>query len=197
MCYNVYIMKKYCFLIAFVLSAAVLSGCSVNKPATVVYTDSPPPLTAMTEITTIPADTYSQYMETYTPPTTTGTDVYYYHLPPSENIGADTGMYSILKPNPPQQDMLYKDTAATRNSTVSTEGSSEPAETTAVREEGTGETTETQIPETAAPSAGTSYYPERPSADTGFSGMVSADTAHSAQSVTTAPPETSETSSEQ
>ncbi|MGN0675736.1 MAG: hypothetical protein ACI4KG_08275 [Oscillospiraceae bacterium] len=187
-------MKKYCFFIAFVLYVSAFSGCSVNKPATVVYTDSPPPLTVMTEITTTPADTYSQYMETYTPPTTTGTDVYYYHLPPSENIGADTGMYSILKPNAPQQDMPYRDTAAVRNSAVT---ETEAAETTDVSSGRPEETSETQIPETAAPSADTSYYPERPSADTGFSGMISADTAHSAQTVTTAPSETSGTSEEQ
>ena len=79
MWYNMNIMKKYCLFI--ILSAIFLCGCEEEKPPEYVYHDHTP-LTIVTTATTVPADTYSEYMETYTPPSTTGTDVYYYRLSP-------------------------------------------------------------------------------------------------------------------
>ncbi len=80
MWYNIDIMKKYCLIIIF--AALFLCGCDEEKPPQYVYHDHTP-LTFVTTASTTPADTYSEYMETYTPPSTTGTDVYYYHLPPT------------------------------------------------------------------------------------------------------------------
>lgn len=85
MCYNISIMKKYCFFI--ILTAAFLCGCEGNNGvAEYVYEDYSP-LTIVTTVTEVPADTYSEYMETYTPATTTGTDVYYYHVSPEWEHG--------------------------------------------------------------------------------------------------------------
>ena len=72
-------MKKYCLFI--ILTVLSLCGCEKEKPPEYVYHEHSP-LTIVTTTTTAPADTYSEYMETYTPPSTTGTDVYYYHLSP-------------------------------------------------------------------------------------------------------------------
>ena len=59
------IMKKYCFIL--LMTALLLSGCeSTGKSREYVDFDAPY-LTTMTMTTTIPPDTYSEYMETYTP----------------------------------------------------------------------------------------------------------------------------------
>ena len=61
-------MKKY--FAYFILTAAMtvtLAGCTVDPPvSTPVYTDNMPSLTAVPWTTSVPNDTYSQYMETYT-----------------------------------------------------------------------------------------------------------------------------------
>ncbi len=105
MWYNIDIMKKYCLFI--ILTALFFSGCEEEKPPEYVYHDHTP-LTVVTTATTVPADTYSEYMETYTPPTTTGTDVYYYHLPPTFNGGIGSAAHIDIPP----MDKPRLDTAA-------------------------------------------------------------------------------------
>lgn len=96
MCYNISIMKKYCLFI--LLAALFLCGCEEEKPPEYVYHDHTP-LTIVTTGTTVPADTYSEYMETYTPPSTTGTDVYYYKLDPMPDTF--NGSFSLDIPDRP------------------------------------------------------------------------------------------------
>ena len=136
-------MKKYCLII--ILSVLFLSGCEdkENVAEYVYMVDSP--LTVVTTVTEVPIDTYSEYMETYTPLTTTGTDVYYYHLPPDGNVHG--GMGSAAHIDIPPMDKLQIDSA------MLPEKASRPdiapvAVTTAVPEE----TTDTDETVTATPS---------------------------------------------
>ena len=82
------------------MTALLLSGCeSVNKSREYVDFDVPH-LTTMTMTTTVPVDTYSEYMETYTPTETTTADsnrFYYQGAMTAQGIYVDTmatnGMY--------------------------------------------------------------------------------------------------------
>ena len=109
MCYNISIMKKYCLFI--LLAALFLCGCEEEKPPEYVYHDHTP-LTIVTTGTTVPADTYSEYMETYTPPTTTGTDVYYYKLDPTPD--ALIGSFHLDIPEKPPIDTATRPEKASR-----------------------------------------------------------------------------------
>lgn len=159
MCYNIYIMRKFCFFIIF--TALFLCGCEKEQPPEYVFHEDFP-LTAMTTVTTVPADTYSEYMATYTPSDTTGTDVYYYHLPQLSGAAADTGMGSLTVPGAPQNAIPPMDTAVTV---------SVPAETAVP----SSENTSSEFTETA-----TVYSLERPPADTAFYPEVSAISADTA-----------------
>ena len=89
-------MKKYNLFLGIiaVLSAACLSACEENNGTrTVVYSEQPPHLTIMTQSTTTPADTYSEYMATYTDEEN-GTKNYY-AIPNMYGVGADTTMGSF------------------------------------------------------------------------------------------------------
>ena len=109
MCYNISIMKKYFLFI--LLAALFLCGCEEEKPPEYVYHDHTP-LTIVTTGTTVPADTYSEYMETYTPPTTTGTDVYYYKLAPTPD--GHVGNLHIDIPDKPPMDTATRPEKASR-----------------------------------------------------------------------------------
>ena len=77
-----------------VLSAVSLSACDENKGTrTMVYTEQLPYLTIMTQTTTIPADTYSEYMATYSEEET-GTENFF-AFPHMHGVGADTAMGSF------------------------------------------------------------------------------------------------------
>ena len=90
------------------------SGCEEEKPPEYVYHDHTP-LTIVTTGTTVPADTYSEYMETYTPPSTTGTDVYYYSLPPTFDGGIGSSVYIDIPPmDKPQLDTALRPEKAPR-----------------------------------------------------------------------------------
>ena len=67
-------MKKYLFLTAFAAAAVFLSGCQRDRTTTVIYTDVPSPLTQMTFRESLPPETYSEYMATYTPESETSSD---------------------------------------------------------------------------------------------------------------------------
>ena len=82
------------------MTALLLSGCeSVNKSREYIDPDIPH-LTTMTMTTTVPVDTYSEYMATYTPTETTTDDsnrFYYQGAMTAQGIYVDTmatnGMY--------------------------------------------------------------------------------------------------------
>ena len=151
MCYNVYIMKRYCLFI-IIFSVVFLCGCEKKNPPEYVYHNHTP-LTIVTTATTVPADTYSEYMETYTPPSTTGTDVYYYksgHIPDGH-----VGSFNIDIPDMPSADTATRPekapkpefSADTITSAVTTVPSD--AETEATQSASTSAST--QLPETNIP----------------------------------------------
>ncbi len=169
MCYNISIMKKNCFFI--IIAAAFLCGCEQhNGVAEYVYEDYSP-LTIVTTVTEVPADTYSEYMETYTPATTTGTDVYYYHVSPEWEHGMEIAPRPE-KPNVFSDGNYMADTAMTMAPAPKAEKPiTETASVTAAPEEGQTEETTT---------AGTSvseYGFERPVHDTAHTNFAAPDTA--------------------
>ena len=201
MCYNIYIMKKYCFFIAFASILISLTGCQRDRTATVIYTDVPSPLTQMTYRESLPPETYSEYMATYSSETETSSGGHYFTM-----IGVN-GIYADTKVTAPPADFgggigsLKRDTAVVTTTVPDsvTADESEEAVTcvTNVPEtyisESLSETTEasetTETTETT-----TAYTLARPKADTGISvksTRVSADT-----SVSTKPKTDTETSSE-
>lgn len=176
MWYNIDIMKKYCLII--ILSALFFCGCEEKKPPEYVYHEHTP-LTIVTTVTTVPADTYSEYMETYTPPTTTGTDVYYYHLPPTFDKGAGNAFQIDIPPmDKPQLDTAARPEKAARPDVSADTGT--PAVTTVPDGNETEETSTAsptltiRLPETdaihiqtvPADTAPTEYVPETTEATT-------------------------------
>lgn len=82
-------MKKYCFIF-FAAAGLLLSGCEkTNGLRNPVYTDNMPSLTAVPWETTVPVDTYSQYMATYTEPTTVDPNTYFAYTRP-QSVFRDT-----------------------------------------------------------------------------------------------------------
>ncbi len=73
-------------------AAILLTGCNTDRTATVIYNDVPSPLTVKTFSESLPPETYSQYMETYTPTESSGTDMYLYPAGINGDIFADTGI---------------------------------------------------------------------------------------------------------
>ena len=82
-------MKRYWLIL---LTAVMLSGCEGSKTREFIDPD-PPHLTTMTMTTTVPVDTYSEYMETYTPTESTTLDsnrFYYQGALTAQGIYVDT-----------------------------------------------------------------------------------------------------------
>lgn len=174
-------MKRYYFIFIIIFAAAVcapLSGCKTGGTRTVVYTDDDPYLTTMTQVTTVPVDTYSQYMATYTPSESSDTNggAPYAFFP--DGLAADTGILGgasasfadgMLADMPPQDTAVTQVTAAPEETSAETEvptvsdvsgTTDEPAETITA----------------APPSLPTGIKIERPPADTFFLYTISADT---------------------
>ena len=191
MCYNIYIMKKYYFFIAFASVLIFLTGCQVDRTATVVYTDVPSPLTQMTFKESLPPETYSEYMATYSSETETSSEGHYFTM-----IGIN-GIYADTKVTAPPADFgggissLQRDTAVVTTTVPESMISDESEETVTcvpnVSEtdisESSSETTD--VSETAETTETTTAYTlARPKADTGISvksTRVSADTSVSAK----------------
>lgn len=206
MCYNIYIMKKYCFFIAFASILIILTGCQSDRTATVVYTDVPSPLTQMTFRESLPPETYSEYMATYSSETETSSGGHYFTMIGINGIYADTGVTA------PPADLgggissLMRDTAvvttAVPESVIADESEEIVTCVTDVPETGetdisesSSETTEDPVSDTTETT--TAYTLARPKADTGISvksTRVSADTsaATSPQMDTAADTESSE-----
>lgn len=71
-------MKKYYFVL--LTAGLLLSGCESSGSSREFVEFDPPHLTTMTMTTTVPVDTYSEYMATYTPTEseTTNSNMFYY-----------------------------------------------------------------------------------------------------------------------
>ena len=203
MCYNIYIMKKYLFLTAFAAVAVFLSGCQKDRTTTVIYTDVPSPLTQMTFRESLPPETYSEYMATYTPESETSSD-----RPKFTMIGG-VGIYADTKVTAPPADFgagvgaLKRDTAVTTTVPVTETDEAEETVTCApigseteiseTSEELTEQTEQTDVSEPAGTSEARTLA--RPKADTGVAvraTRVSADTSQTSSSSET---ETDETES--
>lgn len=105
------VMKKYNLFLGTIalLSTVLLSACDENKGTrTMVYTEQPPYLTIMTQTTTTPADTYSEYMATYTEENTDPAN--FFAIPHMYGVGADTAMGSF--PSAEETSAPVTDTAA-------------------------------------------------------------------------------------
>ena len=187
MCYNIYIMKKYCFLITFCAAAVSLSGCRRDRTTTVIYTDVPSPLTQMTYSESLPPETYSEYMATYTPETESSSEGRYFSMIAGNRIFADTAVTVPPVDRGESIDSLKRDTAVTTTViTVTTvpdmKITNESDETiTCVPNnsdtDNTGSISELTVSETTETT--TWYTLARPEADTGISiksTMVSTDT---------------------
>lgn len=160
-------MKKYYFFIVFVSFVIFLSGCQKDRTATVIYTDIPSPLTQMTFRETLPPETYSEYMETYTSETETSSGKHYFTMFMGNGIYADTGVTVPPADFGGNINSLKQDTAVITTTVPSTEISdvSEeiitcvPTGSETDTSELSSETTETTVNHTLA----------RPKADTGVS----------------------------
>ena len=148
-----------------VMSAVLLSACENKGTRTVVYTDPVPYLTTVTWATTTPADTYSEYMATYTP-TDNETGNHFIG-----GVAADTGITAGTFPGISVTAVPVGDTAVTVTET-------KISETTVPGSEGSSPTEGTEFTElTESESTSTSAAHSRPAADTAFSNKVQADTA--------------------
>lgn len=200
MCYNVYIMKKYCFLIvsaAAVLASMLLSGCQRDRTTTVIYTDVPSPLTQMTFSESLPPETYSEYMATYTSETETSSGGHYFSMRFGSGIYADTGITAPPADTNIGIDTIKHDAAAvtTVPETENTDSSDEII-TCAPNVSETDITDSSETTETAETTS--AFTLARPKADTGVQAKatkVSADTSHTrltSETDTSAESETSE-----
>ena len=197
-------MKKYLFLTAFAAAAVFLSGCQRDRTTTVIYTDVPSPLTQMTFRESLPPETYSEYMATYTPESETSSD-----RPKFTMIGG-IGIYADTRVTAPPADFgggvgaLKRDTAVTtttvpvtetdeseetvtcvpiESETDISETSSEPAE----------QTEQTEVSEPAETSGARTLA--RPKADTGVSVRATRISADTSQTSSSSDTETDETES--
>ena len=191
-------MKKLLFAFIFIFAAAMSSGCnSDNRTRTVIFTENPPPLTTMTITTTSFADTFSEYMATYSDPEVTSEsssgNSNTVSRPP--RVAPDTGFDRGKTPQ------VSRDTAAVFTYVVTDEVSSYTgsSETTAVTEvpESETESTTTSVVETTAETERSTVITvsavkvpldtavkERPQRDTAFSQNIPADTVYSSSSLT-------------
>lgn len=183
------IMRKTIFAAIFIFAAAVLSGCNANSTRTVIFTENPPPITTMTVTTVSRADTFSEYMATYseteTEPESGRGASNTVSRPP--RVSADTGF------DRGNMEQVSRDTAAVFTYVVTDEVSSyaESSQTAAVTEVPESETegTTTSVVETTAETeSGTTggvsvtldtVQKDRPQRDTAFSPDISKDTVYS------------------
>lgn len=191
-----YIMKKLFFAFIFIIAAALLSGCNNEGTRTVMFTENPPPLTTMTVTTTSLADTFSEYMATYSEPETTSEssrgNFNTVSRPP--RVAPDTGF------DRGGIEQVSRDTAAVFTYVVTDEVSSYTgsSETTAVTEvpESETESTTTSVVETESSTVSTvstvgaasvspdTAFKDRPKRDTAFYPDITKDTVYSSSAIT-------------
>ena len=147
-------MKNYfaCFILTAALTVT-LSGCETEPSVrTPVYTDNMPSLTAVPWDSSVPKDTYSQYMETYTEPTTTDSDALFAYSRP-QNVLMDTAAPFGRSPQeqgitaPPRDTMIVTSPPVSNDQETYTE-------TATINDWENGNTEETSATETTAPVSG-------------------------------------------
>ncbi|MCM1023278.1 MAG: hypothetical protein NC395_04385 [Prevotella sp.] len=185
-------MKKYLFFTVSAAAAVFLSACQRDRTATVVYTDVPSPLTQMTFSESLPPETYSEYMATYTSETETSRGGHYFSMLIGSGIYADTGVTA-----PPGigggLETLKKDTAVATAPPVS-EPDGEETVTCAPTGTDVPTDTDTDITETEVTEETTTVTTlVRPKADTGISAFVTKVTGISADTSQTSLSSESET----
>ena len=202
MCYNIYIMRKYLFLTAFVAAAVFLSGCQKDRTTTVIYTDVPSPLTQMTFRESLPPETYSEYMATYTPESETSSDRHRFTMIGGVGIYADTGVTAPPAGFGGGVGALKRDTAVTTVPVTETDEAEEtvtcaPIESETDISETSSElaeqTEQTDISEPAKTSEARTLA--RPKADTGVSVRATRISADTSQTSSSSETETDETES--
>lgn len=166
-------MKKYYFFIVF-CAAALLAGCNRDNTATVIYTDVPSPLTQMTLSESLPPETYSEYMATYTSETDTSSEAHYFSMIMGNGIYADTAVTAPPADHAGGMASLKRDTAiATSAATVPDTEITNEAEEIVTPVPNVSETdisepiSETTSSDPSETSVG--YTLARPKADTGIS----------------------------
>lgn len=190
-------MKKLFFAFIFIFASALLSGCNTDSTRTVIFTENPPPITTMTMTTTSFADTFSEYMATYS------------HTEESAESGRGNPN-TVSRPPGAAPDTAFagggmelvsRDTAAvfTRIMTDEVSSYTGSSETTAVTEvpQSESESTTTSVVETTAETERSTVskvstvkvpldtpFRERPQRDTAFSQDIPADTVYSNSSIT-------------
>lgn len=178
-------MKKYCFFIFIIALAASFTACqSRNAPREVLFVENPPNLTTMTMTTSVPIDTYSEYMATYTRSDTSETSEsrYRYSRPDGfgvDGFGADTA-FSYNRDTAFGNDM-YRDTAASFTVTTVPEESTLSEQTevpSAFSDSGTDTVTSVRTTERFVDTAASAYSRQR---DTMQSREFSRDTMYSAE----------------
>lgn len=170
-----YIMRRYCLFIIF--AAIFLCGCESGNGVVEYVYHNESPLTVVTTVTEVPADTYSEYMETYTPATTTGTDVYYYRGTQEWNHNME------IAPKPERPDMIDRDMpqADTAMSMDTAPKAEKPAAETTTADGNEGEQSEeTSVGETTVPETAM----ELPSPDTSHIFTAAPDTAPTKPTIT-------------
>lgn len=181
-------MKKYCFFIFILALAASFTACqSRNAPREVLFVENPPTLTTMTMTTSVPVDTYSEYMATYTRSETTETSESRQRYSRPDGFGADTA-FSYNRDAAFGND-VYRDTAASFTvTTVPEEESGTQTEVPSAFSDGDTDTvTSTVTSERFVDTAASAYSRQR---DTMQSREFSRDTMYS----TTRTEKTSESS---
>ncbi len=187
-------MKKLFLLTAS--AAILLTGCNTDHTATVIYNDVPPPLTVKTFSESLPPETYSQYMETYTGTSESSrADMYGYPagmngdifadtgitLPPADsgvntNTGSGTEIYSETVPTAPTVTAMPEPVPETLSETTAPIREEDSETVTCVTDSGEGLPDTVKTSETAETTAFSLIIPK---ADTGNYGAVSAVTAPS------------------
>lgn len=144
-------MKNYfAYLILTAVFTVILAGCEMEPPvSTPVYTDNMPSLTAVPWETSVPEDTYSQYMETYTESTAADSDALFAYSK-TQNVLMDTAAPfggSFREQDitaPPRDTMIVTSPPAVNEQETYTE-------TATVNDWENGGTKETDAAETSAP----------------------------------------------
>lgn len=172
-------MKKISAFTAL-FAALFMTSCSRDTTATVIYTDVPSPLTKMTYSESLPPETYSEYMATYSETSETSSESY--HFPElRDGVAADTAVTAPPAVSPENAPLPERDTAVALPSDSAadiheTKPPEETAETVVCGSEMTETTSE--IPETTETVPAVTL--DIPKADTaGDYEKVSADTAPS------------------
>lgn len=176
------------------MASMLLSGCQRDRTTTVIYTDVPSPLTQMTFSESLPPETYSEYMATYTSETETSSGGHYFSMMFGSGIYADTGVTAPPADTNIGIDTLKRDTAIV-TTVPETENTDESGEIITCVPNGS----ETDIADSSETTETTSAFTlARPKADTGVQAKatkVSADTSHTrltSETDTSAESETSE-----